>query len=383
MLKDFLIPDEIIDGCYLFKEGKVNFQKFGKKALIVTDAFMKCRIDNLLTTLQQQDIQYCIFSEISQEPTDEIIDTGKQCFDEYRPDFVIGIGGGSVLDSAKVIAIIREDETIEQLSYQEINRTHLPLVLIPTTSGTGSEVTRFAVINDTKTHAKLLLKGNAFMADTVILDYSLTYSMPPSITAMSGFDALCHAIEAYLSKKSYSLSDEYAVDAIKTIITSLPLVYQNGDDSISREQMSIGAMKAGVAFNNASVTLIHGMSRPIGALFHIPHGLVNAMLLEECLRFICSCSNQRLASLSREIDVASIYDNDQTASHKFLKVIHELLEICHIPTLLNYGIDKDEYMKYLEKMTDDAWESGSPQNTIIPLTKADLKQLYKNLIREV
>ena len=202
---------------------------------------------------------------------------------------------------------------------------------------------------------------------------------PPKITAATGLDALCHAVEAYTSRKAQTLSDTFALSAVKRIFQYLPIAFRDGKNEEARVQMSVAALEAGIAFNNSSVTLIHGMSRPIGALFHVAHGLSNAMLMKECLSFALEGAYDRFADLGRAIGAADGADSAETASAKFQAAVVALTEELETPTLAEFGIDTEAFFKVIEKMAYDAMESGSPQNTQKEITQADIEQMYKNL----
>ena len=192
-------------------------------------------------------------------------------------------------------------------------------------------------------------------------------------------DALCHAVEAYTSRKAQTLSDTFALSAVKRIFQYLPIAFRDGKNEEARVQMSVAALEAGIAFNNSSVTLIHGMSRPIGALFHVAHGLSNAMLMKECLSFALEGAYDRFADLGRAIGAADGADSAETASAKFQAAVVALTEELETPTLAEFGIDKEAVFNVIEKMAYDAMESGSPQNTQKEITQADIEQMYKNL----
>ena len=178
-------------------------------------------------------------------------------------------------------------------------------VAIPTTAGTGSEATQFTIITDTQNDVKMLLKGAVLMPDYAIIDPQFTMTAPPKITAATGLDALTHAAEAYTSKLAQPLSDTFALSAIKRIFKYLPVAFHDGKNVEAREQMSIAALEAGIAFNNASVTLVHGMSRPIGALFHVAHGLSNAMLLKQCFIYALDGKTMMICRSGRAIGAAN------------------------------------------------------------------------------
>lgn len=202
---------------------------------------------------------------------------------------------------------------------------------------------------------------------------------PPKITAATGLDALCHAVEAYTSRKAQTLSDTFALSAVKRIFQYLPIAFRDGKNEEARVQMSVAALEAGIAFNNSSVTLIHGMSRPIGALFHVAHGLSNAMLMKECLSFALEGAYDRFADLGIAIGAADGADSDETASAKFQAAVVALTEELETPTLAEFGIDKEAFFNVIEKMAYDAMDSGSPQNTQREITQADIEQMYRNL----
>ena len=191
------------------------------------------------------------------------------------------------MDSMKAIgAVVSNGGSICDYMGKTIEHELPPTCTIPTTAGTGSEATKVSIITNTKTGVKMLLNDPKLMAKLAVIDPVFTLTAPPAVTAATGVDALTHAIEAYTSVKAFSMSDIYALSAVKRIFSNLYEVYINGTNVEARKEMAIAALEAGIAFSNASVTIVHGMSRPIGALFHVPHGLSNAMLLNVCLDFI-------------------------------------------------------------------------------------------------
>jgi alcohol dehydrogenase class IV len=192
-------------------------------------------------------------------------------------------------------------------------------------------------------------------------------------------DALAHAIETFISKKSNVVSDMYGLEAVKRIFKSLPTAYHDGQNEWAREEMSIGSYFAGMCINLSAVTVVHGMSRPIGALFHVPHGISNAMLMGDCLEYIEDGCIQRYAIMARAIGAAAEYMDDKEAAKAFIKALSKLANDVEIPTLREYGINKEEFDHYLDKMVDDAMMSGSPQNSIRPVDKNDLRTMYRGL----
>ena len=382
MAREFIVPGQIITGSGALTMAEETLKGFGKKALIVTDKVM-IQLGNCAkveTALKNQGIDYAIYSEIVGEPTDTMIENGLKVYKENGCDFLVALGGGSPIDSMKAIgSLVVNGGNISDYMGKVIDVEMPPLVAIPTTAGTGSEATQFTIITDTKKDIKMLLKGKVLMPKLAIIDPQFTMTAPPKITAATGLDALCHAVEAYTSRKAQTLSDSFAMSAVKRIFKSLPVAFKDGKNEEARIQMSVAALEAGIAFNNASVTIIHGMSRPIGALFHVAHGLSNAMLMKECLGFALEGAYDRFADLGRAIGVADATDEDKAAAEKFLSAIEEIVKELETPTLAEFGIDKDEFFKVIDKMAYDAMDSGSPQNTMREVSEEQVKQIYRNL----
>lgn len=382
MGREFIVPNCIVTGSKALETAKGKLKTMGKKALIVTDEMMRKlgNLDLLTEVLEEQEIAYEVYAGISGEPTDIMIEKGLEVYQSTGCDFLIALGGGSSIDSMKAIAALEANHgSISDYMGKVIEGDLAPMAAIPTTAGTGSEATQFTIITDTKKEIKMLLKGAVLMPDLAIIDPQFTMTAPPAITAATGLDALTHAMEAYTSRKAQPLSDVFALSAMKRIFTYLPIAFHDGKNVQAREQMSIAALEAGIAFNNASVTIVHGMSRPIGALFHVPHGISNAMLLKECFTFALDGAYDRFAVMAREIGVASKEENDEAASRKFLHAVIGICQELEIPTLEKYGIDRNAFFAVIDKMAADAIESGSPANTQKVVSVEDVKEIYRKL----
>ena len=381
-MSHFVIPNHTVVGTNVLGEAAPLLKKMGNKAFIVTGRHVAVSdmMKQLTALLNENGIGCVIFDGITGEPTDTMIENGVEMLKSSGCDFIIGIGGGSPLDSAKAIAAMAVNEgSIADYNGKEITGEILPLAAIPTTAGTGSEATKFTVITDSEKGIKMLLKGDVLVPKLAIVDSSFTVGAPKSVTSATGLDTLTHAVEAYTSRKAFSMTDTLAVSAVKRIMKYLPIAYREPDNSLAREQMSIAALEAGICINNSSVTIVHGMSRPIGALFHVPHGMSNAMLLKECLSFAVSGAYEKFANLGRETGVASDSDSDETAAEKFIDSLQNICDVCEIPTLEQYGIDRDEYYSKISKMATDAVASGSPANTVKEVTVDDCIEIYKKL----
>ena len=382
MAIEFIVPGEIFTGAGALDMAEAAMKKLGKKALIVTDKVM-IELGNcakIETALKNQGIAYSVYSEVTGEPTDVMIEKGLKMYKEEACDFMVALGGGSPLDAMKAIgSLVENGGNISDYMGKEIDAKMPPMVAVPTTAGTGSEATQFTIITDTKKDIKMLLKGKVLIPDIAVIDPQFTMTAPPKITAATGLDALCHATEAYTSRKAQTLSDTFALSAVKRIFRYLPEAFKDGSNVEARVQMSVAALEAGIAFNNASVTIIHGMSRPIGALFHVAHGISNAMLMKECLTFALPGAYDKFADLARAINVADDKDSDEVAAEKYLKAVEMLTKTLEIPSLEAYGIDKQAFFDVIDKMAFDAMASGSPQNTMRDVTEDDVKEIYKKL----
>lgn len=382
MGNQFIMPKQVFYGENALDDASDVIASLGKKALVVTDPMIiKLGTAKLvIDALDKKGVMYSIFSDITGEPTDKMIEAGLEAYQKEACDFLIAVGGGSPIDSMKAIAAVATSGgSINDYLGKVITQPTPPMVAIPTTSGTGSEATQFTIITNTQKNIKMLLKGAVLMPDIAVDDPAFTLTAPKAVTAATGLDALCHASEAYTSRKAQPLTDEFALSAIKKIFKYLPICCKDGSNVEARAQMSLAALEAGVAFNNASVTIIHGMSRPIGALFHVPHGISNAMLLSECFNYVYDGAYSRFADMARVIGAADSGDDDKIAALKFIDACNELCKLCEIPTLEKYGIDKEAFFADMDKMADDAVASGSPANTIKEIDKTDVLNIYKAL----
>ncbi len=382
MAYEFKLPEKVIVGENALIESMSIIKSFGKKALVVCGKVMTKNgtIGILTGLLKENGIGFEVFNNITGEPTDKMIEEGVNVYKESGCDFCIAMGGGSPLDSAKAIgAMTVLGGKISDYMGKEIEGDFPPLVLVPTTAGTGSEATKFTVITDTEKDIKMLLKGEKLLPNLAVIDYKFSLTAPKSITAATGMDALTHAVESYTSKKGNTLTDMYALSAIKRIFKYLPIAYKDGTNEKAREELSIAAFEAGVCINNASVTLVHGMSRPIGALFHVPHGISNAMLIKECLTYALDGCYEKFSEIANALNLTHEFMTCEEAANEFIKALENLCSICEIPTLKEYGINKTDFDKVIDKMAQDAMDSGSPGNTIKKVTKEDLIEIYKKL----
>jgi alcohol dehydrogenase class IV len=254
-----------------------------------------------------------------------------------------------------------------------------PVVAIPTTAGTGSEVTRFTVITDSETDEKMLIAGLACCPIAAIVDYELTMTMPLRLTADTGLDSLTHAIEAYVSRRASPFTDGLARSAMGLIAGHIRIACAEPDNQPAREAMMLGATTAGMAFSNASVCLVHGMSRPIGAFFHVPHGLSNAMLLPEITAFSAPAALDRYADCARAMGVADESEGSQGAVARLLDELRRLNRDLQVPSPREWVIDASRWEALLPIMASQAAASGSPANNPRVPTGDEIIDLYRRV----
>ncbi|MED4917372.1 iron-containing alcohol dehydrogenase [Geobacillus thermodenitrificans] len=378
---ELLVPNRVIYGRDTFREVGRQAKTLGTKALIVSDPVMENigLVARCEQYLREAGLPLATYTRVDTEPTDVHVKEALDVCRSEQCDVIVAIGGGSSIDAAKAVAVMMTNEgTISDYvgNAKMFTKKPVPLIAIPTTAGTGSEVTKVTVIIDTKTDVKMMISQPALLPAVAIVDPLLTVSCPPSVTAATGVDALCHSIEAYISRRAHPVTDVLALSAIEAIIGHLRRAYENGQDIEAREKMAIAAMKAGMAFSNASVTLVHGMSRPIGALFHVPHGVSNAMLLPGVLEFTKESAIERLAVIARLINPQLKDVSNAEAADALVEEVKQLCRDLHIPNMKTWGIDKAAFDKAVDKMAADALASGSPSNNPRVPTHEEIVALY-------
>lgn len=359
-----------------------EIKRYGiNKALLVTDAIMikagyAAQIEKILSEAGSASV---MFDKAGGEPGDKDVDAGLEIYRANGCDSLIALGGGSPIDTAKAIGILVTNggKIMDYMGADKVTKPLPPLVAIATTSGTGSEVTKVTIITDTGNDIKMLI-GSPFITPTIaVADPVLTLSVPPSVTAATGLDAFCHAVEAYVSKREQPTTDALSLAAIKLISENLRKAWCNGDDLEARANMMQAATWAGIAFTNSSVTLIHGMSRPIGAVFHIAHGISNAVLLPVWAEFTYLAKPEKFAKVAEAMGENPCGLSELEAAEKAVEAIKRLCADVCIPGISELVKDKAEFEAHLEKMAHDAVVSGSPANNPRFVTEPMIVELYK------
>ncbi len=358
--------------------------KFGlSRPLVVTDPFMvkSGMVRHCLDPLEAAGIAVGVFSDTIPEPTDTVVEAGVRVLQQSDYDCMIGFGGGSPIDTAKAMAILASGGG-KMRDYKvpvAADKGAVPVIAIPTTAGTGSECTRFTVITDAERDEKMLINGFGALPLAAIVDYELTYSVPPRTTADTGVDSLTHALEAYVSKRANPFSDALAMAAMGLIGKHIRTAYAEPRNAAAREAMMIGATQAGLAFSNSSVALVHGMSRPIGAHFHVPHGLSNAMLLPAITRYSVSGAEGRYGAASRQIGFAAPTDSDAVAAAKLVTGLETLNKDLSVPSPAEFGITEADWNGKMALMAEQALASGSPNNNPRVPDAGEIVTLYREV----
>ena len=372
-MNQFIIPTKIYSGVDSLDILK---QLANQRILMVCDSFLPGtdslkRIQEKISTSNQVEI----FSDVKPDPPLDNIMAGVEVFKLFKPTVMIGIGGGSAIDTAKAIRYFSEKLTNEPIG---------SFIAIPTTSGTGSEVTNTAVVSDTKNGVKFPIIKDHLTPDIALLDPTLVVSAPKSVTAYSGLDVLTHALEALVAKDSDLFTDAMAEKAIDVISNQLTLAYDHGEDLNLRQNIHEASCEAGLAFNMAGLGICHSLAHQLGAKFHVPHGLANAMLLPHIIAFNGQDDKvaKKYAEAIKKSGIGSASLSDQMQIKRMEKHIFKMMKVMNCPkTLVEFGIPEKEILSNLDWIVDHAKEDGTfPGNPIVP-SDNELKEIVKKIIK--
>jgi len=346
--------------------GEVVAELGAARPLVVTDEFHAGNgvAAGLVATLAAAGAEVAVFAGSVPDPTVGSVDAAVEAAHAHRADAIVGLGGGSPLDTAKAAALlaVRGGRMRDYRAPAVTAGPALPIVAVPTTAGSGSEATQFTIITDDAgaDAEKMLCPGPAFLPAVAVVDPELTASMPPRLTADTGIDALTHAVEAYVSRRATPLSDGFALRAIGLVGGSLERAYRDGSDAAARSDMMLASLLAGIAFSNSSVALVHGMSRPIGAHFGIAHGLSNALLFAEVTRFSLPGAESRYADCARALGVTEAA-SDARAALDLVAALERLCAAIAVPPAATL-VDPAAFGAAIPVMAEQALASCSPAN---------------------
>ena len=380
----FKAPSVIVNGPGAAREVG-NFAKgLGKKALIVTDSNLEKfgLPKEVRNSLETAGVPFAVYDKVVTEPTMDYTEEGLKVYKGWQADFLIAVGGGSPMDTAKSIAALSTNpgKITDFMGANKIPKPGAPLIAIPTTAGTGSEVTPFTIITDTVRDVKMLIASLYIIPRVALVDPLMTLTMPQEITAATGLDALTHAIEAYVSVKAQPITDTLALQAIRVISANLRQAWSNGDNLEARTNMVMGALQAGLAFANSSVALVHGMARPIGAYFHAPHGVSNAALLPTVIEFSVLGNPRRYADIAEAMGEITEGFSLLDAAYLAAEAVKRLNDDLKVPTLKGLGVEEKKFNSVVKQMAADAIASGSPGNNPRKATPEEIVELYKKAL---
>ncbi|MED1793494.1 iron-containing alcohol dehydrogenase [Brevibacillus nitrificans] len=354
----------------------------GKSVFLVSDpgVIRAGLVAPIQSALEEAGFSVTLFDALSQNPRDTECLEGAALFREAAADVVVAVGGGSAMDTGKTIAICGPnggapaDYADGRLPYTNI----APIVCIPTTAGTGSEVTRSAVITESTTHRKMTLKHAALRPTLAVLDPVLTYSVPPAITAATGVDALVHAIEGYTCKVTNPISQAFGAKAMQTIVRALPAAYANGQDEEARHAMLEGSLMAGLCFGSADVAAVHCLAEALGGLYDTPHGVANSVFLPYVLKFNAADNKPMHAALARYMGFASDADTEDQAIDKLIGGITELTQSLQIPRLKDLpGMREEDFPRIVEL----SMKNGSTPSNVRTITSEDYLAILQEAYR--
>jgi alcohol dehydrogenase class IV len=382
MISQFNVPPTIITGGGASQEvGRQLLRLGATRVLLVTDAFMIASgvAEKVTAELERAGLVFAVFGGVQPDPTDADVREGLATLRRLQGDAIVALGGGSPIDAAKAIAMLAHNaEPLNTYQgYHKVPRAGVPLVAIPTTAGTGSEVTKVAVITDTTRDVKMMMLDRHLLPTVALVDFELTLSMPPALTAHVGVDTLTHGIEAYVSRKATAFTDPLALTCIRLVAEHLGTAWREPSNRAAREGMMLAATLGGLAFANSSVALVHGMSRPVGAVFHVPHGLSNAVLLPAVTRFSLHGAPERYATVARTMGLATLADSAAAAGEKLIAGLAALNARLAVPRLGGCrGVTRERFDALKAKMAEDALASGSPGNNPVVPTAEQIVALY-------
>lgn len=347
-----------------------------KKAFVVTDSFMASsgKISYVTDKLKAMNIDYALFSDISGEPDISMLTGGIAALLDCRPDTVICLGGGAAIDAAKAIVFIAQKAgDIEE---------KVKFIAIPTTSGTGSEVTKFAVISDKTKGIKYPLVDDRLLPDIAVLDAQLVVSAPPSVTADTGIDVFTHAVEAAVATGRNDFTDACADKALSLVYENLMDAYKNPTDINARQAMHNASCLAGIAFSNAGLGLNHGMAHAMGARFHIPHGRANGILLPYVMSFNAGCVDQLTPTAKRYAEVSRILYLDagsvRQSALNLIRTARQFIKKMHMPSTIEAaGVSREFFEEELDAMAEAALADACTATNPQPVTLEDIKEVYR------
>jgi alcohol dehydrogenase len=381
---DFHLPTKIYSGNGIYAKTGEYIKEFvqGNRLFIVTDPGLVQLglVEAFKQTITDQGFESTIFTEVKPNPRDTDCIIGGTKAREFEADCIVALGGGSVIDAAKAIAILQKlgGRPQDYAGRDQVPGAVTPIIAIPTTAGTGAEVTRSSVITDTEKKIKLTIKDVKIAPAVAIVDPELTYQLPAQLTASTGMDALVHAIEAFTCKRSNPIADGLAIEAMKRIYPSLRKAVADDRDTEARYELMIGATIAGMAFSHADVASVHCMAEAIGGLYDTPHGMANSLFLPYVIEFNAEAEREKHAIIARTFGLAGEKVADEEAAAMLVAEMKQLAVDLGIPTFASLPQVRIEDFDYL---AESAFQNGSTPSNVREITKKDYLALFEKAYR--
>ena len=359
---------------------ELRLLKAQKVAIITDPGIIKAGLlDKITSILKEEKLLYNVFDGVDPNPKDQNVERGAQVVRSFGADAMVAISGGSVIDCAKAIGVLvsHDGKRIKDFEGKTaVKKQILPFIAIPTTAGTGSEVTFSAVITDTENNYKMTVRSPFMAAKVALLDPKLTVTVPPHITASTGMDALTHAIEAYTVKVSEPVSDALALYAIELISNNLVNAVKNGEDIEARACMLVGSLLAGIAFSHSDVGSVHCMAEALGGVYDAPHGLCNAVLLPYVMEYNVEFCIEKYARIAKAM--GETFETSREGAMKAVERIKKLATEVGLPSFKSLGVKEED----LEKLADMAAKNISTESNPREMTKEDYLTLFRRAMAD-
>lgn len=384
MVNRFILNEVSYFGPGARRELPEVINRLGKtKALVVTDpGLIKFGVAKMVTdVLDEAGVKYEIFSQVKPNPTVSNVQDGIEAYKKAEADFIIAIGGGSAIDTAKGIGIVINNPEFSDIVSLEgcapTRHKSVPIIALPTTAGTAAETTiNYVIIDEAKQKKMVCVDPNDIPA-VAIIDAELMYSLPKGLTAATGMDALTHAIEGYITKGAWSMSDMFEIEAIRMISRHLPIAVEQPDNAEARNGMAVAQYIAGMAFSNVGLGLVHGMAHPLGSLFDIPHGVANALLLPTIMEYNMPACMDKYPDIARAMGVDTAGMSREEASRAAVEAVKALAIKVGIPQHMSeLGITESDITRLAQQAIDDVCTPGNPRE--VSLT--DIETLYRKVL---
>ena len=359
---------------------ELRLLKAQKVAIITDPGIIKAGLlDKITSILKEEKLLYNVFDGVDPNPKDRNVERGAQVVRSFDADAMVAIGGGSVIDCAKAIGVLvsHDGKRIKDFEGKTaVKKQILPFIAIPTTAGTGSEVTFSAVITDTENNYKMTVRSPFMAAKVALLDPKLTVTVPPHITASTGMDALTHAIEAYTVKVSEPISDALALYAIELISNNLVNAVKNGEDIEARACMLVGSLLAGIAFSHSDVGSVHCMAEALGGVYDAPHGICNAVLLPYVMEYNVEFCLEKYSRIAQAM--GEVFYTIEEGAMKAVERVKELAVDVGLPSFKSLGVKEED----LEKLADMAAKNISTESNPREMTKEDYLTLFRRAMAD-